>query len=339
MRLFFISSGCGFSFSPTLTDEDENIIRALQQLEKERPGFTLQTFLLKRENPSHLLQRIRAFRPDVVLVFKGFRFSHKMVQAIRASGYRIGVWLVDDPYRLKTHQQLVKPYTFVLTQEASCVNFYRQMGKPSFHLPLAVNPDKYRPLVSVPRQYRSDICFIGSGFPVRLFLIDKLTPFLRNQNFLLIGQWWHRLKNYPQLKHRIINKPVPPAEVMKYYNGAKIVLNIHRTPNDRQENFKNLPARTPNNRTFEIAACRAFQLTSARRELPKYYKANEIVSFNGWKELRKKIEYYLNHNEEREALANRAYTRTKSHHTYKARMVHMIELLNRALLQRSGKKK
>lgn len=332
MRLFFITSGCGFSFSPTLTDEDDNIIRAFRQLEKERKGFSFRTFYLKRENPKYLLPRIRAFRPDVVLVFKGFRFPHKMVNAIQSAGYRVGVWLVDDPYRLKTHYHLVKPYSFVLTQEESCVPFYRKMGKPSFHLPLAVNLEKYGPLPSVPQKYRSDICFIGSGFPVRILMIDKLAPFLRNKDFLLIGQWWHRLKSYSQLRHCIINKPVPPEEVLKYYNGAKIVLNIHRTPNDRHENFKNLPAITPNNRTFEIAGCRAFQLTSARKGLSKFYKSNEIVTFNGWKDLRKKLEYYLTHKDEREAIAKRAYARTKTHHTYKARLEYLIVLLNRMLL-------
>lgn len=337
MRLFFITSGSGFSFSPTLSDEDDNIVRAFHQLERERPGFSFKAFYLRQESIGLLLPRIRAFRPDVVLVFKGVRFPEQLAHAVRKAGYRIGVWLVDDPYRLQTHVQLVRPYSFVLTQEASCVPFYRSLKKVAFHLPLAVDPKKYYPISNIPHKYRSDVCFIGSGFPVRITMIDKLAPYLRNKRFILIGQWWERLRSYPYLRHRIINKPIPPSEVVKYYNGAKIVLNIHRTPNDRMENFKYLPATTPNNRTFEIAGCRAFQLTSARKELPRYYKENEMISFNGWKDLQNKIDYYLRHEEERESIAKRAYRRTWRDHTYKARLEYLIKRLN-GRLQKDRKK-
>lgn len=337
MRLFYISSGSGFAFSPTLTDEDYNIIRAFRHLEKKRKGFQLETFLLKRDKWSQLLPRIKAFRPDAVLVFKGFRFPSHYVAAIRKIGYRVGVWFVDDPYRLQTHYELAKPYSFVITQEASCVKFYRQMGKVSFHLPLAVNVNKYTPYPHVPVQYESDVCFVGSGFPARIAVFDQLAPFLSQRHFFIIGQWWHRLKSYPILKHGIMNKPIPPSEVIKYYNGAKIVLNVHRTPNDRHENFKNLPALTPNNRTFEIAACRAFQLTSYRGYLSRYYKRDELVSFSGWRDLQRKINYYLDHPYERKEVARRAYERTLSHHTYETRLTTLIETLNAYILRENGK--
>ena len=337
MRLFYISSGCGFSFSPTMTDEDYNIIRAFRQLEKERKGFKLEVFLLKKDTSSTLLKRIKAFRPDAVLVFKGFRFPHRYVTAIRKMGYRIGVWLVDDPYRLKTHCQLVQPYSFVITQEASCVMFYRQMGKTCFHIPLAVNTQKYTPSPHVPSKYHSDICFVGSGFPVRIKMFDKLAPYLKYRRFFIIGQWWNRLKSYPVLKRGIINQPIPPSEVTKYYNGAKIVLNIHRTANDRLENFKNLPALTPNNRTFEIAACGAFQLASYRPHLRRYYKKDELVAFSGWKDLQRKIDYYLKHPHERREISERAYERTLSHHTYEARLTKLIETLNEYIWKENGK--
>lgn len=333
VRLLYISSGSGFAFSPTMTDEDANIINAFRKLEGERKGFKLHTFFLKKEAPERLLPRIQAFRPDVILVFKGFRFPHSIVRKIRGQGFRIGIWLVDDPYRLKTHRTLVGPYSFVLTQEASCVPFYRKMGKPCIHMPLAVETDKYFPLYSLPRKYRSDICFVGSGFPVRIHMLDRLAPYLKSKRFLIVGQWWNRLKSYPVLKRGIINRPIPPSEVVKYYNGAKIVLNIHRTHNDRGENYLNLPAITPNNRTFEIAACGAFQLASARQDMPRYYRQNQLVTFNGWKDLQKKMDYYLRHPHEREKTAKRAYEQTIVRHTYVVRLTHLIKKLNEYVKQ------
>lgn len=337
MRLFYISSGCGFSFSPTLTAEDVSIIRAFRQLEKERAGFTLQTFLLKREPLNQLLPRIRAFRPDVVLVLKGFRFSHTLVQAIRQSGYRIGVWLVDDPYRLQTHQKITAPYHFVLTQEASCVPVYRQSGKVSLHMPLAVDPQKYYAKKTVPKKYTSDICFVGSGFPARIALFDTLAPYLREKKTIIIGQWWERLRAYRALKQCILNRPVPPSEVTNYYNGAKIVLNIHRTANDRGENVRHVPAVTPNHRTFEIAACGAFQLASHRKETFRYFKRGELVTFNDWRDLQQKIDYYLQHSEKRSAVASRGWIRARTDHTYKKRLTNLIEQLNAYVLAATGR--
>lgn len=333
MRLLYITSGCGFSFSPTMSDEDRNVIHAFHKIERKRKGFQLETFSLKKESLDRLRSRIQSFRPDIILVFKGFRFPHSLVQRIRRQGYRIGIWLVDDPYRLKTHRTLVAPYSFVLTQEASCVPFYRKIGKPSLHMPLAVDTEKYVPLDALPKKYYSDICFIGSGFPARIHTFDRLAPYLKKKRFWIIGQWWNRLKSYPVLKHGIINQPIPPSEVIKYYNGAKIVLNIHRTHNDRGENYLNLPAITPNNRTFEIAACGAFQLASARQNMHQYYPPDELITFNGWKDLQMKLDYYLRYPHERERIAKRALERTRAHHTYTVRLTNLIHKLNQYVKQ------
>ncbi|MBA4494479.1 glycosyltransferase [Paenactinomyces guangxiensis] len=294
-------------------------------------------FLLRRESPQHLLARIQAFRPDFILSFRGSCLPGTAVYKLRSLGIPIGVWVVDDPYRLKTHEKLVRPYDLVITQDRRSVSIYKSLKKAALYLPLAVNPEKYKPMV-VPDKYKSDICFVGSAFPVRLHFFDTLTPLLLKKKTFIIGQWWNRLKNFQQLKHCIYNKPIPPSEVIKYYNGAKIVLNIHRTPNDRKDNPRNIPAFTPNNRTFEIAACRAFQLTTWRRDLDRLYVPDkEMASFRTLKELREKIHYYLKHDDERERMAVKAYQRTLRDHTYYVRLRYLLHLLENHPLVKNRK--
>jgi len=331
MRLFYVSSGCGFHFQHYLSDEDENIISAFREIAGTTPDFHFDTFLLQREPLKRLSTKLASFRPDFILVFRGYRLPTAAVQQLRKSQVPFGIWVVDDPYRLKTHEQLVKPYPFVFTQDSGSVSFYRSMGKKAFHLPLAVNPAKYRP-VRVPAKYRSDICFVGSAFPVRLHFFDQMTPFLLKKRFIIIGQWWERLKNYHKLKHRIRNQPIPPSEVVKYYNGAKIVLNIHRTHNDRRDNHLNLPACSPNNRTFEIAACRSFQLLTCRRDLKRFYvPGQEMVCFQNIQDLKRKINYYLSHDDERNRIAVKSYQRTLRDHTYHVRLRYLLHLLDQHL--------
>lgn len=331
MRLFFISSGCGFPFQRYLSNEDTNMIQVFQSLSRQRPHFRFRVFQLIREPIENLWRGIHSFKPDVILVCRGSRLRSSTVWKLRRFRVPVGVWLVDDPYRLQTHERLVKPYHFVITQDSSAMGFYRKKGKICFHLPLAVNPTKYRPM-RVPRKYRSDICFIGSGFPARLHTFNRLTPLLMRHRVVIGGQWWEKLKHYRRLKRKIINRPIPPSEVVKFYNGAKIVLNIHRTSNDRGDNHLHLPAYTPNNRTYEIAACRAFQLTTYRRDLDRHFRQGEIVHFQGVDDLRRKIEYYLAHPEERERIAASAYHRTLREHTYKKRLTQLLDMLHKQVL-------
>ncbi|MBD1371561.1 glycosyltransferase [Hazenella sp. IB182357] len=340
MRLFYISSGGGFSFQNNLSDEDQNILEAFQQMANTKPNFAFDKFLLKREAQSQLFRKIKAFRPDVILSFRGFSLPSPIVYKLR-SQFRvpIGIWVVDDPYRLKTHEALVKPYHFVVTQDSNSVSFYRKRGKMSFHMPLASNPQKYKP-VRVPPKYKSDICFIGSAFPIRVHYFDALAPLLLQHRTIIIGQWWGRLKHYDKLKHMIYNEPIPPNEVTKYYNGAKIVLNIHRTKNDRDDNPYMIPAHTPNNRTFEISACKSFQLTTWRQDLHRFYQVGqEIAAFQTLKGLKEKIKYYLNNQQEREEMAMHAYRKTLSAHTYLVRLHQLTNCLERFVLAKKQKVK
>lgn len=326
MRMLYISSGCGFEFQNHLSDEDANILAALQALERQRSDFRFERFLIRRDKRKDLFLKIKKFRPDFILSFRGSFLPASYVYQMRKMRIPVGIWVVDDPYRLQTHKDLVKPYNLVITQDSNSVSYYQDQGKKVIHLPLAVNPDKYRPM-KVDEKYKSDLCFVGSAFPIRIRYFDQLTPILLSNKTKIFGQWWEKLKNYSKLKGCISNKPIPPEEVIQYYNGAKIVLNIHRTNNDRQDNPRNIAAYTPNNRTFEIAACRSFQLATWRRDLYDHFSEDEMASFRNLRDLEDKIRYYLAHENERQNMAVKAYQRVLRTHTYQERLITLIEYL------------
>lgn len=327
MRLLFIS--CNQGFQQTL---NTGIHRGFKTLAAERgPGFAYRPFFYDQRPNTGLMKVIEPFQPSVVLVLRGMRMPSTVIRALDGLGIETGVWLIDDPYRLQTHEQLVEPYSFVITQESSCVSFYQQLGKPCFHLPLAADPYQFQPQ-PVTSRYRSDICFVGSAFPSRIETFNRLASFLEPLSFRIIGQWWQRLERYDALKQGIINQPIPADEAARYYNGARIVLNIHRTRNDRRDNHWNLPAHTPNNRTFNVASCQAFQLTTARHDLEQLYRIDdEMITFSSVRELTELIEYYLERPERRRMIASRAYRRTLAEHTYAVRLQEMVRLLTKHL--------
>ncbi|SDW69568.1 spore maturation protein CgeB [Marininema mesophilum] len=318
MRLLYVASGI-----PSLADLDPNLIRGFRMLAKERPDFSLAVFRPEKQRIYGLLQMIRSFRPDGLLSLRG-QLPASVVLRIRKMGVPVGLYMVDDPYSFTNHVKVVKPYSFMITQDSGCVPHYQRLGIPTLHLPLAVDPTKYRPLV-VGKRYQSDICFVGSATDARIAMIDEMAGLLQERRFLLIGRWWDRLRNYEKWKHAIINQPIPAGEVARYYNGAKIVWNFHRDSDDVNRNPRKIPACTPNNKTFEIAACRSFQLVSHRRDLVRYYRINqEMVSFQGRSELEKKTRYFLQQDQLREGIAARARMRTTKDHTYRVRLTEFI---------------
>ncbi|THF73363.1 CgeB family protein [Cohnella fermenti] len=269
-------------------------------------------------------------RPDWVLVMNGlhvFPGNHlEQIDAIRAMGIRTAIWFVDDPYVTDETPEIAKHYDMVITHERSCVPLYIAAGCAQVrHLPLAVNPRIFQPKY-VPPEYRSDICFIGVAFENRVNLFDEMADFLQDKKVFLSGKLWERMKRYSDLSRFVHDGWIPVAETVNYYNGARLVINLHRTTEAGKDNRNamNWGAESINPRTYEIASCGVLQLTDERKELSEQYElGREIVAFRSADELMAQIDYYLNHEEERRQIAARGFKRTRLQHTF----VHRIQTL------------
>jgi spore maturation protein CgeB len=274
------------------------------------------------------------YRPDLVLVMNGihsFPPEHsEAILRIREQGIRTAVWFADDPYFSDDSAGIAGHYDYVFTHERGCVPFYRELGCGEVHyLPLAVHPGLYRPM-AVERSYHSDICFIGTAFPNRIRLIDRLARFLSGRKVILIGALWHRLRRRDLLSSALRAEWVPPGEAAKYYSGAKIVINHHRDPFHaaHNRNSRNLPAESINPRTFEISACGTLQLTDIRGDLLDHYTPGlQLDTYASAAELRERLEHYLHREEERRLLALRGLRRTLRDHTYSRRLKQLLDII------------
>ncbi|WP_238162655.1 glycosyltransferase [Cohnella sp. AR92] len=303
---------------------DEGMISALQQC----AGQLLVA-------PADRMRELAAqMKPDYVLVMNGlhvFPPDHlEQIDAIRAMGIRTAIWFVDDPYVTDETPGIAKHYDKVLTHERSCVPLYIASGCLQVrHLPLAVNPRLFQQMY-VPPEYRSDICFIGIAFENRVQLFDELADFLQDKKVMISGKLWERMKRYPELSRFVHDGWIPVPETVKYYNGAKIVINIHRTTEAGKDNRNsmNWGAESINPRTYEIASCGALQLTDERKELSSQYEiGQEIVAFRNAAELMSKIDHYLKHDEERLHVAARGFRRTRQEHTFVHRVMTLLQWL------------
>lgn len=317
LSVLCVTSGMGAPFSPIDKAVEDALRKQVRELHVCSPT-------------DDLVQLTAQLRPQVVLTLLGMNVAPEIVHAIRSLGSTTAIWFSDDPYYSDITRITSTHYDYVFTNELSCVEFYTMQGcKQVYHLPLAVDLNVYRPQ-RVHTGYFSDVCFIGSAYWHRVNFFNRIAPYLARKNVKIFGWWWQRLDQYSKLSHIIRTDWLTPEETAKYYNGAKIVINLHRSPNDESfnKNSSQVEALSTNPRTFEICGSGAFQLTDARQDLANLYEAgHELVTYSSAEDLVQKIEYYLKHDEERNELARNGLQRTLRYHTFDNRVAAMLSVL------------
>lgn len=279
-----------------------------------------------------MLAQAAELRPQLVLVMNGlhvFPPDHaEQIAAIRALGIRTAIWFADDPYFTRETARLAPLYDVVFTHELEAVPFYRASGAANAHyLPLGANPAVFH-AKPVGQEYRSDVFFVGTGFWNRIRLLDEVLPALEGRKVVLAGGEWERLARYSRYKPFIRPGFMPVEETVNFYNGAKIVLNIHRTtePGSDNHNDAGLRGASINPRTYEISACGTLQLTDIRDDLRRYYEpGRELDVFTTPAELTAKILHYLDHEDERRRIAVRGMLRTMRDHAFAGRLGMLLD--------------
>lgn len=317
-KVLFIISGCGVPFPPL----EKGIIQSLERTVKK----------LHVASPNdNILHLVRTMKPDLVLVFHGLFFPLSQINEINQTGAKTAIWMSDDPYYTDITKNIVPHFQYIFTQDLSCVSYYRTLGcQHVYLLPLAADPSVFYPK-TVDADYETDILFVGNAFWNRVTFFDHIAEYLSKKDVLISGLWWERLTNYSILKEKIqLGRWMTPEETANYYNGAKIVINIHRSSEDRSmnHNSENIQALSINPRTFEIAACGAFQLTDIRQDLSTLFTPDyDISTYNSPDEFIHQVEYYLHHEEDRKKIAERSLSRVRKEHSFLNRTEYILNTI------------
>ena len=97
------------------------------------------------------------------------------------------------------------------------------------------------------------------------------------------------------------------SEMPKVFRMSKINLNF-TIPNIKS----GIPLRI-----WDVLGCGGFLLTNYQAEIPYYFKEGEdLVCFDGLKDLCEKVGYYLEHEEERKRIAWNGYCKVREKHSY-----------------------
>ncbi len=269
-----------------------------------------------------VLAKVEAFAPDLVLAMAQAPLSRQALTRLRRDKVATAMWFVEDRDLFVYWKAFAPLYDlFAVIQKGDFPERLAAVGQPnSFYLPLAADPEAHRPLELSPRErkeYGSEVSFVGAGYPNRRLAFRQLA---RHDLRIWGNDWDQEPVLAPYLQRG--GARVETEEVVRIFNATAININLHSSVR---------PGATVgdgdfvNPRTFELAACGAFQLVDRRELLPELFAADEVAVFSNLDELLGAVEFYRAQPQERAAIAARSRARVLAEHTYVHRMRALLE--------------
>ncbi len=310
----------------TLDNEIYNDARQqIENISRNRDHRNQLTGLLNTLMAESITARALDRAVDLVFLTAQSPMTPEVAQELKRYKIPTAFWFVED-WQLFTYWQQWAPlydYFFTIQKDAFPAALARIDVNKTMYLPMAADPQVHRPVNLTPEEiaeFGSDISHIGAGYYNRQAVFSGLSDL----DFKLWGNGWEDTTSIRKVLQRE-GERISVEESVKVFNASKININLHSSEFHRGVNPD---GDFINPRTFEIAACGGFQLTDQRSLLPELFEAGkEITTFKHESELRDLIEHYLQHPDERRAIAANARRRVLMKHTYEMRMAEALNYI------------
>lgn len=340
MKILVVSDATQFA----LTDVYNGYIHALEQLQ-----------IPFESHPYHHFRGICSdatcfHRIHSIALNKQKEFTHIMF----IGGLNVPDYIFDSLYHIKSIVIATEdPHSFdPLKHKLNRIDYYfsneRSVGnfdkfKNTFYCPTAGDTQECGRISRefLDERYKSDILFLGAIYPNRRKLLEALIPLVEEKklNFKVCGHVQYLPKTSPLWKYVFDARTIPHMETIKYYNGAKIALNMLRdiTWNPRTKSGKNphnrsrFVAESLNPRAYELPLCQSFMLLEdTRAEAREIFSENEVGFFSDEKSLIEQVNFFLfgAGKKKRDKMAMDAYIKVAGKHTYLHRMTYIKNIID-----------
>lgn len=263
------------------------------------------------------LKVCKNFQPNAMLTVKGTMLFPETLAQMSKSGIKTLNWYPENVYHPLHTKWFLKHYAdydqFLIFDSSVVEKFSLDHPEKIKYIPFAIDPESFQVgnITDEGRQkYEANICFIGAPYPERVALLSAIEDL-----GLKIFGWsgWQKTK-----LARHYHGPLNAQESAKAYKLAKICINTNLEP----------PTYGVNVKTFEIPASGGFQLTDYRKDLDALFDiGREVAVFKDRTDLREKIKYYLEHDQERKNIARAGHERVLQDHTMDARVKQILNLI------------
>lgn len=290
-----------------------------------------------------LWEKLEETKPDIFwTAYNMFDLVRRRdeLKRIRSKGVRIFMRL-DWP-RKKDEVQVIREHEvadvyFDEREPESMREFERATGRKFHTVANAANKLLHYPGHFV-EKYDYDIVYLGAKLPLKKWFFDNvLMPLTKRYRVGIFGPYWTVKDNILRAGTKLLRKVrfkagvdflnnrrilIPADEENLLYSSAKICLNFHEREEDGSQ-----PHYILNQRTFKIPACGGFQICDHVPAIRKYFAEDEVVTAvydpRDWFE---KIEYFLEHEEERRRIQRKGTKRALKDHTYHNRVERILSL-------------
>jgi spore maturation protein CgeB len=256
------------------------------------------------------------WRPDLVLALAQAPLGENALAGLKDLGVTTAFWFVENG-RVLTYWRRIAPHydwCYAIQDDGFLETLAHAGTRHAAYLPMACDPERHVPVRLTAQEqahYGADVSFAGAPYLNRRRLLPTLTDF----RLRIWGEGWkdEALSGFIANEGRRFTLD----EMVRVFAGSRINLNLHSAAH--VEGFDPQPDYL-NPRTFELAACEAFQLVDSRTPLRAVFADDEVATFGSVADLRERVRYYLAHDDERRAMASRARRRALAEHTYAHRV-------------------
>ncbi len=264
-----------------------------------------------------ILEQVTHFKPDFVLIYKGAFVLPSTLHRLKSEGVKLINFYPDVSFR--THGSLLQEtlplYDQVFTTKTfGLKDMKEQLGITSADfIPHGFDPDIHRPLATEQfalENFLCDVSFIG-GWSVKkesaLHAIKKALPGI---SIKIWGSRWESCK-IEDLQSSIQGREIAGDLYALGILSSKINLGLLH---ERVEGASSGDKIT--SRTFHIPGTGGFMLHERTEEIGQYFEEDkEAVLFSDEQELIRKIQFYLEHEAERKAIAKLGHQRALDEHS------------------------
>jgi spore maturation protein CgeB len=283
---------------------------------------------LKRE----VLHQCQDFRPDVVLFYKGWQFDADFIAEIgNKTNSVVNVFPDYSPHAFgPTLAKAMGIYDLVISTKS----FHPSQWSTTYGysnrcvcVPHGYDPElHFRDEIS--RSHDYDVVLVAGGRPEYYELVDQLIsqPGMPALRVAIVGNGWEPIVARLPAAWRRFPAKFGASYVDWLRRGKIVIAPLHtRVVVDGVRQ----PGDVDTARTYELAAAHCFFIHRRTPFLSELYdEEREVPMFDDAAELAVKILHYLDHDDQRVAIAGAAHRRAVPAHSFDARADEIVSWLN-----------
>ena len=285
-----------------------------------RPWY--RSWLERRVLSKRVVRLVENMRPDVFFIYgSNWILSPATLDRIRRFDTTVAIWegnlSIIDPVRcacLPKYDVFFAGDSYLvplLSRVAQMPHVYMvgEKAAPDIFKHHAFTSDERR-------EFGAEVSFLGSSYPERNRFFEELLDL--GVDFRLWGKGWEAS---PHLAPLTADRRVDTIHKSRIYGASTINLDLHAG----HQQINGISSRV-----FEVLCCGGFALTEYRKDLELFFDiGREIDVFSTPEEAKEKIDHYLAHPDEREAMARLGRDKVVSELTISHAAGRMLEVLRR----------